>query len=52
MCQAFTLGWRRFITYGYRGQRFLGCGFGLNTDEVHIDAYGSTGDYLASGIDA
>ncbi|MBI4643068.1 MAG: glutamate synthase, partial [Deltaproteobacteria bacterium] len=51
LCRAFELGWRQFITYGYRGQRFLGCGFGLNTDDVRIDAYGSTGDYLASGID-
>jgi glutamate synthase domain-containing protein 3 len=51
LCQAFALGWKRFITYGYRGQRFLGCGFGPATDEVRIDAYGSTGDYLASGID-
>ena len=44
-------GWRQFLTYGYKGQRFLGCGFGADTDEVRIDAYGSTGDYLASGID-
>ncbi|MBM4294384.1 MAG: glutamate synthase [Deltaproteobacteria bacterium] len=51
LCQAFGLGWKRFITYGYRGQRFLGCGLGPLTDEVRIDAYGSTGDYLASGID-
>ena len=51
LCQAFELGWKQFLTYGYKGQRFLGCGFGLNTDEVRIDAYGSTGDYLASGID-
>ena len=51
LCQAFKLGWKLFLTYGYKGQRFLGCGFGLNTDGVHIDAYGSTGDYLASGID-
>ncbi len=51
LCQAYQLGWRRFISYGYRGQRFLGCGYGLDTDGVRIDAYGSTGDYLASGID-
>ncbi len=51
LCRAFELGWRQFITYGYRGQRFLGCGFGPNTDDVRIDAYGSTGDYLASGLD-
>ncbi|MEW6658460.1 MAG: glutamate synthase [Thermodesulfobacteriota bacterium] len=51
LCRAFELGWRQFITYGYKGQRFLGCGFGPNTEEVRIDAYGSTGDYLASGLD-
>lgn len=51
LCRAFELGWRQFITYGYRGQRFLGCGFGPNTEDVRIDAYGSTGDYLASGLD-
>jgi glutamate synthase domain-containing protein 1/glutamate synthase domain-containing protein 3 len=51
LCRAFELGWRQFLTYGYKGQRFLGCGFGADTDEVKIDAYGSTGDYLASGID-
>ncbi len=46
-----TLGWRRFICFGHRGQRFLGCGLGPETQGVRIDAYGSTGDYLASGID-
>jgi glutamate synthase domain-containing protein 1 len=51
LCRAFELGWKQFLTYGYKGQRFLGCGFGPNTDGVIIDAYGSTGDYLASGID-
>ena len=51
LCRAFELGWRQFLTYGYKGQRFLGCGFGPDTDDVRIDAYGSTGDYLASGID-
>jgi glutamate synthase domain-containing protein 1/glutamate synthase domain-containing protein 3 len=51
LCQAHALGWRQFMAYGYKGQRFLGCGFGPDTDEVRLDAYGSTGDYLASGID-
>ncbi len=51
LCRAWELGWTQFITYGYKGQRFLGCGFGPDTDKVRIDAYGSTGDYLASGID-
>ncbi|MGQ9688955.1 MAG: glutamate synthase [Desulfobaccales bacterium] len=51
LCAAYERGWKRFICYGYRGQRFLGCGFGLDTEEVRFDVYGSSGDYLASGID-
>jgi glutamate synthase domain-containing protein 1/glutamate synthase domain-containing protein 3 len=49
--KAYELGWKRFIGFGYRGQRFLGCGLGPETEGVRIDAYGSSGDYLASGID-
>jgi glutamate synthase domain-containing protein 3 len=49
--RAYELGWRRFICHGYRGQRFTGCGLGPATDDVRIDVYGSSGDYLASGID-
>ncbi|MDI6703429.1 MAG: glutamate synthase [bacterium] len=49
--EAFHLGWKRFIVYGYKGQRFCGCGLGPNTEGVRIDVYGSPGDYLASGID-
>ncbi len=51
LVEAFRQGWRRFIVYGMRGQRFTGCGFGPETDGVRIDVYGSSGDYLASGID-
>jgi len=51
LCNAHCLGWRSFIVYGYRGQRFTGCGFGPATQSVRIDVYGSSGDYLASGID-
>ncbi len=49
--KAYHLGWRRFIIYGFKGQRFTGCGLGPNTEDVKIDVYGSSGDYLASGID-
>jgi glutamate synthase domain-containing protein 1 len=49
--EAYMLGWKYFLCFGHRGQRFLGCGFGPQTGGVRIDAYGSTGDYLASGID-
>jgi glutamate synthase domain-containing protein 1/glutamate synthase domain-containing protein 3 len=51
LCEAFFKGWKRFIVYGYRGQRFTGNAFGPNTRDVRIDVYGSSGDYLASGID-
>jgi len=44
-------GWHKFITYGWRGQRFCGCGLGPNSDAVHIEVYGASGDYLASGLD-
>jgi glutamate synthase domain-containing protein 1/glutamate synthase domain-containing protein 3 len=49
--RAYELGWKRFLGYGYRGQRFLGCGLGPETQGVHIDAYGNSGDYLGSGMD-
>ena len=46
-----TMGWKKYIVYGYRGQRFTGNGFGSETKDVRIDVYDSSGDYLASGID-
>nr|MBC8360123.1 glutamate synthase [Candidatus Desulfatibia profunda] len=51
ICAAFRMGWKRFICYGYKGQRFCGCGLSKDTDDVRIDVYDSSGDYLASGID-
>ena len=48
---AYQLGWKRFIVYRLRGQRFHGDGLGPDTDGVRIDLYGSSGDYTASGID-
>jgi len=49
--RAYQMGWRHFLCFGYRGQRFTGCGFGGSTEDVRFDLYDSTGDYLASGID-
>ncbi len=49
--RAWEKGWRRFVVYSLKGQRFLGCGFGPGSDGVRFDVYGSSGDYLASGID-
>jgi glutamate synthase domain-containing protein 3 len=51
LTRAYSLGWRKFIVYGCRGQRFVGCGFGPGTKGARIDVYGSSGDYLASGMD-
>ncbi len=49
--KAYRLGWKQFICYGYKGQRFCGCGLSKDSDGVRIDVYDSSGDYLASGID-
>jgi glutamate synthase domain-containing protein 3 len=51
MAEAFYRGWRRFIVFGLKGQRFHGCGFGPDTGGIRIDIYGSSGDYMGSGID-
>lgn len=51
ICNAYEMGWKQFICYGYRGQRFAGCGLSRGSDGVRIDVYDSSGDYLASGID-
>ncbi len=37
--------------FGLKGQRFHGCGFGPDTGGIRIDIYGSSGDYIGSGID-
>ena len=51
LAEAFLRGWRRFIVFGLKGQRFHGCGLGPDSGGVRIDIYGSSGDYLGSGID-
>jgi glutamate synthase domain-containing protein 1/glutamate synthase domain-containing protein 3 len=51
MAEAYLRGWRRFIVFGLKGQRFHGCGFGPDSKGVQIDLYGNSGDYLASGMD-
>jgi len=49
--KAYRLGWKQFICFGYKGQRFTGCGFGAKSDDARFDVYDSSGDYMASGID-
>ena len=51
LVDAYMKGWRRFICFNCIGQRYTGCGLGPETGDVTIDVYGSSGDYLGSGID-
>ena len=51
MVKAYQLGWKSFITFRWRGQRFCGCGLGPDSNNVRIEVFGSSGDYLASGLD-
>lgn len=51
MVKLYRRGFRRFIVANAHGQRFIGCGLGPMSDGLWIDVYGSSGDYLASGID-
>lgn len=44
-------GIKHFIVFNCRGQRFIGNGLGPHSKGVQIHVYGSSGDYLASGID-
>ena len=49
--KGYELGWKNFIVYRLRGQRFHGASLGENSESVRIDLYGSDGDYTASGMD-
>jgi glutamate synthase domain-containing protein 3 len=51
LVDAYMKGWKKFISFNCRGQRYIGCGLGPETDDVTIDVYDSSGDYLGSGID-
>jgi glutamate synthase domain-containing protein 1/glutamate synthase domain-containing protein 3 len=48
---AYQKGWKRVISFDWRGQRFCGAGLGPHSDGFRIDAIGNPGDYLASGLD-
>jgi len=51
LVEAYQLGWKAFIVFDMHGQRFVGSGFGPQTAGVRLDVYGSSGDYLGSGLD-
>ncbi len=43
-------GYRHVIMFDACGQRFFGCGLGPGSQGMKIEAYGTPGDYLASGL--
>jgi glutamate synthase domain-containing protein 3 len=47
----FKQGFRKFLIANCRGHRFIANGIGQNSSGARIDVFGSSGDYLASGID-
>ena len=49
--RAAEMGWRRFVTFAWHGDRFAACGLGPGTHGVRLDLYGDVGDYAASGLD-
>jgi glutamate synthase domain-containing protein 1/glutamate synthase domain-containing protein 3 len=48
---AYRRGWKRVISFDWRGQRFCGAGLGAHSEGFRIDTFGNPGDYLASGLD-
>jgi glutamate synthase domain-containing protein 1/glutamate synthase domain-containing protein 3 len=48
---AYRKGWKRIISFDWRGQRFCGAGLGPHSEGFRIDTFGNPGDYLASGLD-
>jgi len=49
--RAYQVGWREIIVYRCSGHRFIGCGLLEKSDGLRIHVYGSSGDYLGSGLD-
>jgi len=49
--EMYIRGFKNIFVINAKGQRFIGCGLGPNTKGLRIDVFGSSGDYLASGID-
>jgi len=49
--ESYAKGFNLVIIYNARGQRFIANGLRQKSDDVVIHVFGSSGDYLASGID-
>ncbi len=48
---AYRRGWKRVLSFDWRGQRFCGSGLGPQSNGFRIDVFGNPGDYLGSGLD-
>ena len=48
---AYKLGWKRVVSFDWRGQRFCGAGLGAQSEGFRLDVFGNSGDYLGSGLD-
>jgi glutamate synthase domain-containing protein 1/glutamate synthase domain-containing protein 3 len=48
---SYRKGWKRIVSFDWRGQRFCGCGLGPASNGFRIDVFGNPGDYLGSGLD-
>lgn len=51
LVRMYQAGFKKFLVANCRGHRFLANGFGKSSGGVRIELFGSTGDYLSSGID-
>ena len=49
--EMYSRGYSKMIIYDCQGQRFIANGLGVHSHRLHVDIFGSAGDYLASGID-
>ncbi|MGH7494466.1 MAG: glutamate synthase-related protein, partial [bacterium] len=50
LCQAYELGWRRYILYRVSGQRLISTAVmgKRDTDDVEMDVYGAAGEYFGA----
>jgi glutamate synthase domain-containing protein 1/glutamate synthase domain-containing protein 3 len=49
--KSYQKGWKRVISFDWRGQRFCGAGLGPHSNDFRVDVFGNPGDYLGSGLD-
>ncbi len=48
--KAYTLGWKNVLVYNLRGNKYIGCGIGPESNGFVLDVYGDCGNYVGSGM--